>query len=147
MQPLELSATDLVTAVRQGDVTAVQCTEAFLRRIEAVDGAVNAFLKVDREGALKRAAEIDARERPDDATTLRVLAACRYYCDQPLAATHAAEMASQAGAGAEAAYYLGLALAALGEQQAAREALIRAADLAPASPLRQRAELALMALR
>ena len=63
MQPLELSATDLVTAVRQGDVTAVQCTEAFLRRIEAVDGAVNAFLKVDREGALKRAAEIDARRK------------------------------------------------------------------------------------
>ena len=63
MQPLELSATDLVTAVRQGDVTAVQCTEAFLRRIEAVDGAVNAFLKVDREGALLRAAEIDARRK------------------------------------------------------------------------------------
>ena len=94
-----------------------------------------------------RAAEIAARARPDDATTLTVLAACRYYCDQPLAATHAAEMASQAGAGAEAAYYLGLALAALGEQQAAREALIRAADLAPAAPWRQRAELALMALR
>ena len=63
MQPLELSAVDLVAAVRQGDVTAVQCTEAFLRRIEQVDGKVNAFLKVDRDGALARAADIDARRK------------------------------------------------------------------------------------
>jgi aspartyl-tRNA(Asn)/glutamyl-tRNA(Gln) amidotransferase subunit A len=63
MQPLELSAVDLVAAVRQGDVSAVQCAEAFLRRIEHVDGAVNAFLKVDREGALARAADIDARRK------------------------------------------------------------------------------------
>jgi aspartyl-tRNA(Asn)/glutamyl-tRNA(Gln) amidotransferase subunit A len=63
MQPLELSAVDLVAAVRQGDVTAVHCTEAFLRRIEQVDGKVNAFLKVDRAGALARAADIDARRK------------------------------------------------------------------------------------
>jgi aspartyl-tRNA(Asn)/glutamyl-tRNA(Gln) amidotransferase subunit A len=63
MQPLEFSAVDLVAAVRQGDVTAVQCTEAFLRRIEQVDGKVNAFLKVDRAGALARAADIDARRK------------------------------------------------------------------------------------
>jgi len=63
MQPAELSATDLVTAVRQGDLSAVQCTEAFLARIEAIDGAVNAFLKVDRDGALAKAAEIDARRK------------------------------------------------------------------------------------
>ena len=56
MQPLDLSAVDLVAAVRQGDVSAVQCTEAFLQRIEQVDGRVNAFLKVDRDGALARAA-------------------------------------------------------------------------------------------
>jgi len=63
MQPLDLSAVDLVAAVRQGDVSAVQCTEAFLQRIERVDGRVNAFLKVDREGALARAAAIDARRK------------------------------------------------------------------------------------
>ena len=94
-----------------------------------------------------RAVEIAARARPDDATTLSLLAAYRYYCDQPLAAARAAEVAWQAGAGAEAAYYLGLSLASLGERQAAREALIRAADQAPASAWRQRAELALRALR
>jgi aspartyl-tRNA(Asn)/glutamyl-tRNA(Gln) amidotransferase subunit A len=63
MQPAELSATDLVTAVRQGDLSAVQCTEAFLARIESLDGAINAFLKVDRDGALAKAAEIDARRK------------------------------------------------------------------------------------
>jgi aspartyl-tRNA(Asn)/glutamyl-tRNA(Gln) amidotransferase subunit A len=63
MQPLDLSAVDLVAAVRQGDVTAVQCAEAFLRRIEQVDGKVNAFLKVDRDGALARAADVDARRK------------------------------------------------------------------------------------
>jgi aspartyl-tRNA(Asn)/glutamyl-tRNA(Gln) amidotransferase subunit A len=63
MQPLDLSAVDLVAAVRQGDVTATQCTAAFLDRIEKVDGRVNAFLKVDRDGALARAADIDARRK------------------------------------------------------------------------------------
>jgi aspartyl-tRNA(Asn)/glutamyl-tRNA(Gln) amidotransferase subunit A len=63
MQPLDLSAVDLVAAVHRGDVSAVQCAEAFLRRIEQVDGKVNAFLKVDRDGALARAADVDARRK------------------------------------------------------------------------------------
>jgi aspartyl-tRNA(Asn)/glutamyl-tRNA(Gln) amidotransferase subunit A len=63
MQPLELSAIDLVAAVRQGDISAVKCTEAFLGRIEKVDGAVHAFLSVDRDAALARAADIDARRK------------------------------------------------------------------------------------
>ena len=61
MQPLELSAVDLVAALRQGDLTAVQCTAAFLDRIEATNGTINAFLRIDRDGALERAADIDAR--------------------------------------------------------------------------------------
>jgi len=63
MQPLELSAVDLVAALRQGDLTAVECATAFLDRIDAGNGAINAFLAVDREGALARAADIDARRR------------------------------------------------------------------------------------
>ena len=63
MQPLELPAVDLVAALRQGDVTAVQCATAFLDRIEATNGSINAFLTVDRAGALARAADIDARRR------------------------------------------------------------------------------------
>jgi aspartyl-tRNA(Asn)/glutamyl-tRNA(Gln) amidotransferase subunit A len=63
MQPAELSAVELVTAVRHGDLTATQCTEAFLGRIERHDGQINAFLRIDREGALRRAADIDERRR------------------------------------------------------------------------------------
>jgi len=63
MQPLELSAVDLVAALRQGDISAVECATAFLDRIEATNGSINAFLAVDREGALARAADIDARRK------------------------------------------------------------------------------------
>ncbi|MFM1997302.1 MAG: Glutamyl-tRNA(Gln) amidotransferase subunit [Planctomycetota bacterium] len=63
MQLLELSAVDLVAALRQGDISAVQCATAFLDRIEATNSSINAFLAVDRAGALERAAEIDARRR------------------------------------------------------------------------------------
>ena len=63
MQPLEMSAVDLVAALRQGDITAVQCTTVFLDRIEATNDTINAFLTVDREGALVRAADIDARRK------------------------------------------------------------------------------------
>ncbi|MFM8415455.1 MAG: Asp-tRNA(Asn)/Glu-tRNA(Gln) amidotransferase subunit GatA [Planctomycetota bacterium] len=61
MHVTERSAIDLVAAVRAGDLSATQCTEAFLDRIAAVDGRVNAFLAVDRERALAQAAAIDAR--------------------------------------------------------------------------------------
>ena len=63
MHPLARSATDLVAAVRSGDLTAVACTEAFLDRIEALDGRINAFLAVDRQRALDQAATIDARRK------------------------------------------------------------------------------------
>ncbi len=63
MQPADLSAIDLVAAVRQGDLSAVQCTEAFLNRIQYCNGAINAFLNVDRAGALSCAERIDIRRR------------------------------------------------------------------------------------
>ena len=58
-----MSAVDLVAALRQGDITAVECTTAFLDRIEATNGTINAFLAVDRAGALTRADDIDARRK------------------------------------------------------------------------------------
>ena len=63
MQPSDLSAVDLVTAVRNGDLTALRATEAFLERIERIDGQINAFLAVDREGALRTAAAIDEKRK------------------------------------------------------------------------------------
>ncbi len=61
MQLAERSATELVQAIKAGEISAVECATAFLDRIEKLDGKVNAFLAVDREGALARAADIDAR--------------------------------------------------------------------------------------
>jgi len=63
MQLLELSAVDLVAAIRRGEVSAVQAAEAFLDRITRVDGSINAFLHVDRMAALARAADVDKRRR------------------------------------------------------------------------------------
>jgi aspartyl-tRNA(Asn)/glutamyl-tRNA(Gln) amidotransferase subunit A len=61
MQPTELSAIDLVAAVVSGDLTAVECTQAALDRIAAVDPGTNAFLHVDREGAMATAEAVDAK--------------------------------------------------------------------------------------
>jgi tetratricopeptide (TPR) repeat protein len=87
-------------------------------------------------------AEAAAQALPADGAALTTLAATYYACAQFAAAAEAARaaQAAGAGAGADAAYYLGAALAALGETPAARRQLIRAADLAPASIWRERAE-------
>ncbi len=63
MQPSELSSLDIVSAIRRGDVTAERVTTAFLDRIARLDRSINAFLAVDRDGALAKAAEIDRRRK------------------------------------------------------------------------------------
>ncbi len=56
-----LSAADLAAALRNGDLTSVEVTQAHLDRIAAVDAAVHAFLHVDTEGALAQARAADQR--------------------------------------------------------------------------------------
>jgi tetratricopeptide (TPR) repeat protein len=89
-------------------------------------------------------ADLAVRHMPDDAEAWTVLAASRYRCREFDEALGAAETALAYNAGAEAAYYLGAALAGLHDYERARPALIRAADLAPASLWRQRAEQMLL---
>lgn len=91
-------------------------------------------------------AEEAAAALAQDAAALTALAAHHYHCGGFAAAAQTARAAQAAGAGPDAAYYLGAALAALGDRPAARAALIRAADLAPASDWRRRAEQVLAAL-
>lgn len=55
------TAVELAEAIHSGEVSAVEVTQAHLDRIDAVDGAVHAFLHVDAEGALQQAADVDAR--------------------------------------------------------------------------------------
>ncbi|GAA2099666.1 Asp-tRNA(Asn)/Glu-tRNA(Gln) amidotransferase subunit GatA [Streptomyces albiaxialis] len=61
---IKLTAAELASKIASGELSAVEVTEAHLARIEAVDEKVHAFLHVDREGALEKAREVDAkRER------------------------------------------------------------------------------------
>jgi amidase len=58
-------AHELATLVRDGELTALELVEASLRRIDALQPIVNAFVDVDHDGARAAAAEIDAGdERP-----------------------------------------------------------------------------------
>jgi aspartyl-tRNA(Asn)/glutamyl-tRNA(Gln) amidotransferase subunit A len=58
---VRLSASALAEQLAAGEVTSVEATQAHLDRIEAVDGAVHAFLHTDAELSLRTAAGIDAR--------------------------------------------------------------------------------------
>jgi aspartyl-tRNA(Asn)/glutamyl-tRNA(Gln) amidotransferase subunit A len=61
MPLIDLTAVELLEKLSAGEVTSVELTGAFLDRIQAVDGKVKAFLRVDPDAALQRAAEIDGR--------------------------------------------------------------------------------------
>ncbi|MBB1256364.1 Asp-tRNA(Asn)/Glu-tRNA(Gln) amidotransferase subunit GatA [Streptomyces alkaliterrae] len=56
-----LTAAETAERIKSGEVTAVEVTEAHLARINAVDEKVNAFLHVDRQGALEAARAVDAK--------------------------------------------------------------------------------------
>lgn len=58
---IKLTAAEIAAKIASGEVTAVQVTEAHLARIEAIDEKVNAFLHVDREGALAQARAVDEK--------------------------------------------------------------------------------------
>ena len=62
----DLTGSELAARIAGGEVTATEVVESSLRRIEAVDDEVRAFLTRTPEVALERAAELDAhrgRER------------------------------------------------------------------------------------
>jgi aspartyl-tRNA(Asn)/glutamyl-tRNA(Gln) amidotransferase subunit A len=55
------TAAQLAEALAAGETTSVELTRAHLDRIDAVDGAVHAFLHVDADGAVAQAAASDER--------------------------------------------------------------------------------------
>jgi len=63
MTPPFHSATALLAALQAGQVTAVEVTRHYLALIEARDPQVGAFLSVDPQRAIDRAADIDRRRR------------------------------------------------------------------------------------
>ncbi len=66
-----LKSHELARAIRQGDISAVEATEAGIARIEHTDGAVNAFTGKSYPRALREAAAVDAqRSRGEVLATL-----------------------------------------------------------------------------
>jgi len=61
----KLSATRLNRLFTAGELSAVEITEATLRRIEEVDPQVRAFLTLTADRALERARKLDSRRRSD----------------------------------------------------------------------------------
>lgn len=61
MSLIEMSAFEQLESLAAGEFTAVELTEAYLKRIASLDSQVGAFLRVEKEAALVQAADIDAR--------------------------------------------------------------------------------------
>lgn len=61
IDPLALDASTLAAAIAAGDVTATDAVSACLARIDAIDGALHAFVDVRAEAALEDARAVDAR--------------------------------------------------------------------------------------
>lgn len=61
--PADLTATEALAAVADGRLTAVALVEACLTRIDAAEGEIQAFVHIDREGALRAAEALDMHRR------------------------------------------------------------------------------------
>ena len=62
-----LSAAATSAAIRAGEFTATDAVNAYLNRIDAIDGDIKAYITVTREEALGAAADVDeALRRGDD---------------------------------------------------------------------------------
>ena len=64
------SAWATAAAIRAGEFTAVDAVNAYLRRIDAIDGDIRAYITVCREEALGAAADADAARRRGDAAAV-----------------------------------------------------------------------------
>ncbi|MBR1390001.1 MAG: Asp-tRNA(Asn)/Glu-tRNA(Gln) amidotransferase subunit GatA, partial [Lachnospiraceae bacterium] len=69
---LSMTAVELGKKIKEKEISAVEAATAFLDSIEAKEKEINAFVTVDREGALKRAQEV--QKGIDDGTLTGPLA-------------------------------------------------------------------------
>jgi amidase len=78
-----LPATELAARIRDGSVTAREAVEAAIRRIEAIDPLIGAFVELDAEGALAEAATIapgDQRPFPGVPIAIKSNIAAAGFC-------------------------------------------------------------------
>ena len=67
MALFESTAVDLLGRLRAGETTSVELTRELLDRIDRLDKSIGAFLRVDHQGALAQAEQIDKRRRDGEA--------------------------------------------------------------------------------
>lgn len=91
---IEASLKDLAAALRAGTLSSVELTTLFLDRIDALNPSLNAFITVDREGALAAARAADARIAAGTAGPLTgiPLAHKDVFCTEGLRTTCASKM-------------------------------------------------------
>lgn len=95
MDILEYSAVELSAAVREGRVTATDAMEAVLARIDAREKDINAYVTIDREQAMRAAAEAQAKIEKGELTGLLAgvpVAVKDNICTQDLLTTCASKM-------------------------------------------------------
>ncbi len=63
MTPIDLTAAELLGRLESGELTSTAVAQSFLDRIERHDRAIGAFLRVDGESALAKAADVDRRRK------------------------------------------------------------------------------------
>lgn len=61
MAMMELTAVELGKKIKEREISVTEATEAALDAIAAKEDTINSFVTVDREGALKRAGEVQAK--------------------------------------------------------------------------------------
>ena len=61
MEILSCTAVEIGRKIREKELTAVEATQAVLDQIDRVENTVHAYVTVDKEGALKKAAEIQKK--------------------------------------------------------------------------------------
>ena len=60
------TAHQISTLLLNGELSSIEVTTSVLSEIESKDKKINAFISVDHEGALKQAADVDARRNAGD---------------------------------------------------------------------------------
>lgn len=66
-QLTDLTLSEIKKLLKNGEVSSVEVTRAYLDRIEKLDAKIGAFITIDREGALKAAQNSDDRIRKGEA--------------------------------------------------------------------------------
>ncbi len=95
MDILEYSAVELSAAIREGRITATDAMEAVLARIDAREKDINAYVTIDREQAMRAAAEAQAKIEKGELTGLLAgvpVAVKDNICTQDLLPTCASKM-------------------------------------------------------